>query len=397
MTDPMGTDGLARFGEIATEMVESGQAPGVVALVARGDQAHTEVRGSLSVGGPPMREDSIFRLGSMSKPLTGAATLALVAEGLLKLDQPVDDLLPELAVAGRRVLRRIDGPLDDTVPAERSITVRDLLTFTFGFGATGEMQIWPERFPIVSAMEKALHLGDFTKPDLNSPLDQDAWIAGLASLPLMAQPGEQFLYNTGAAVLGVLMSRATGLPVAEVMRTRLFEPLGMRDTGFSADLPDRLATPQRFSRKTGWSDVDEQGRDWSKPPAFCDAAVGLISTAGDLLAFSRMLLRGGDPVLPADLVAEMTRDQISPEQKARVSMGKGILNRRSWGYCTFVLTEGPDAGGYAQGGAFGTSWLVNPALDLSVIVLTQRELDTPMMPKGHLRLIDAARATAAGA
>ena len=116
----------------------------------------------------------------------------------------------------------------------------------------------------------------------------------------MAQPGEQFLYNTGAAVLGVLMSRATGLPVAEVMRTRLFEPLGMRDTGFSADLPDRLATPQRWSRKTGWSVVDEQGRDWSKPPAFCDAAVGLISTAGDLLAFSRMLLRGGDPVLPAD-------------------------------------------------------------------------------------------------
>ncbi len=390
----MTPEGLARFGEIAREAVDSGQVPGLVAMVARGDQVHTEALGSLSVGGPPMREDSIFRLGSMSKPLTGAATLALIADGVLRLDEPVDELLPELAVDRLRVLRRIDGPLDDTVPAQRSITVRDLLTFTFGFGATGEMQIWPERFPVVAAMEKALHLKDFTKPDLDSPLDPDAWIAGLASLPLMAQPGEQFLYNTGAALLGVLMARATGKPVADVMRTSLFEPLGMRDTGFSADLPDRMATPQQWSRKNGWSVVDEQGRDWSKPPAFCDAAVGLISTAGDLLAFSRMLLRGGDPVMPAEAVAEMTRDQISPEQKARVSMGKGILNRRSWGYCTFVLTEGPDAGGYAQGGAFGTSWLVNPALDLSVIVLTQRVLDTPSLPKAHVNLIDAARSAA---
>jgi CubicO group peptidase (beta-lactamase class C family) len=142
--DPLTADGLARFSEIAVEYVDSGQVPGVVALVARGGQVHIETHGSLSIGGPPMRQDSIFRVASLTKPVTAAATMALTAEGLLRLDEPVDRLLPELT--GRRVLRRIDGPLDDTVPARRAITVRDLLTFTFGFGASGEMLIRPERF-----------------------------------------------------------------------------------------------------------------------------------------------------------------------------------------------------------------------------------------------------------
>lgn len=389
MTDPLTAEGLARFSEIANAQVDSGEVLGVVAMVARGDQVHTEALGSLSMEGPPVREDSIFRIGSMTKPVTGAATLALVAEGLLSLDEPVDRLLPELA--DRRVMRRINGPLDDTVPARRSITVRDLLTFTFGFGASGEMQIWPDRFPIVAAMEKALQLSDFAKPDLACPLDPDAWIEALASLPLMAQPGEQFLYNTGAAVLGVLLARAAGQPIDEVLRTRIFEPLGMRDTGFWADEPDRMATFYRQRPRTGFTVIEERGRDWSKPPGFCDAAVGLISTAPDLLAFSRMLLRGGGSVLPAEAVAEMTRDQLTPEQKGQVGMGKGIFDRRSWGYCTFVLTEGPDAGSYALGGHFGTSWLVNPALDLTVIVLTQRELDRPSLPKAQSELQAAAR------
>lgn len=395
MTDPLSPEGLARFSEIATRLVASGEMLGVVALVARGDQVHTEALGSLSVGGPPMREDSMFRVASMTKPITGAATIALVTEGLLHLDEPVDRLLPELA--DRRVLRRMDGPLDDTVPAQRAITVRDLLTFTFGFGSSGDMQRRPERYPVMAATEKALHLAAFNQPTLASPLDPDAWIAGLSSLPLIAQPGERWLYNTGAAVLGVLLARAAGQPLAEVMRTRIFQPLGMRDTGFWTDEPDRLATAYRWSRGAGFTVLDEQGRDWSKPPTFCDGAVGLILTAGDLLAFSRMLLRGGSPVLPADAVAEMTRDQLTPEQKARTGendVGKGILDRRSWGFCMSVVTDGPDAGAYGLGGGLGTSWLVNPALDLTVIVLTQRELDGPWLPKAHRDLIAAAYSAA---
>jgi CubicO group peptidase (beta-lactamase class C family) len=393
MTDPLTAGGLARFSEIAAEYVGSGQVPGVVALVARGGQVHVEVRGSLSAGGPPMREDSIFRVASLTKPVTGAATMALAAEGLLRLDEPVDRLLPELA--GRRVLRRIDGPLDDTVSAQRAITVRDLLTFTFGFGANGEMLIRPQRFPVVAALEKALHLADFRQPDLACPLDPDAWIAGLSSLPLMAQPGERWLYNTGAAVLGVLLARAAGQPYAEVLRTRIFEPLGMRDAGFWTGQADRMATAYRWSREAGLAVLDEGGRDWSKPPVFCDGAVGLILTAGDMLAFSRMLLRGGSPVLPAGAVAEMTRDQLTPEQKPRLPSGKPVFDSRSWGFCMFVMTGGPEAGSYTLGGSFGTTWLVNPVLDLTVIVLTQRQLDGGWLPKAHKDLHVAAHSAAA--
>lgn len=397
MTDPLTAEGLAGFSELVAALVARDEVPGMVAVVARGDQVHTEVAGSMSLGGPPMREDAIFRLASMTKPVTGAAALALVEEGLLRLDEPVERLLPELA--DRTVLRRLDGPLDDTVPARRSITVRDLLTFTPGLGFSGKMQKWPERFPVVVAMQEALGLAEAGRLDVVTPLDPDAWIASLSSLPLFVQPGERWLYHTSASVLGVLLARAAGQPLTDVLRTRIFEPLGMRDTGFWATQPDRLVTPRQWSRKAGFEAVDKQGRDWSKPPAFCDGADGLISTASDLLAFSRMLLRGGRPVLPADAVAEMTRDQLSPEQKARTSENnatKAILYRRSWGYCTFVVTDGPDMGGYMMAGAFGTSWLMIPPLDLTVIILTPRAFDGPWMPRSHLNLQAAAR-VAAGA
>jgi CubicO group peptidase (beta-lactamase class C family) len=392
VTDPLTAEGLARFSEIAAKLVASGDVPGVVAMAARGGLVHTEVLGSLSVGGPPMRADSIFRLGSMSKPVTGAATLALVAEGRLGLDEPVDRLLPELA--DRRVLRRMDGPLDDTVPAQRAITVRDLLTFTFGFGSTGEMFISPKRYPVVAAAN-ALHLAAFGLPDPAGQPDQDTWIAGLSSLPLIAQPGERWLYNTGASVLGVLLARAAGQPLAEVLRTRVFEPLGMRDTGFWASQADRLATMYRWSGKAGLTVFDQLGREWDEPPALCDGAAGLVSTVGDLLAFSRMLLGGGGQVLPAEAVAEMTRDQLTPEQKARVGLGKGFFDRRGWGFCMAVVTGGPDAGSYGLAGAMGTSWLANPALDLTVIVMTQRVFGGPTMPQSHLDLQAAAYAAAA--
>ena len=157
----------------------------------------------------PVARDSIFRIASTTKPITAAATLALAAEGLLDLDEPVDRLLPELAC--RRVLRRADGPLDDTVPAARAITVRDLLTFTFGFGMMGEMFASPQPWPVVAATGE-LRLATIGPPDPPVPPDPDTWIAALASLPLLAQPGERWMYNTGAQVLGVLAARAAGQP-----------------------------------------------------------------------------------------------------------------------------------------------------------------------------------------
>ena len=267
--------------------------PGLVALLARGDQVHVEALGRLAVGGHAVARDSIFRIASTTKPITAAVTLALVGEGLLELDEPVDRLVPELSA--RRVLRQTDGPLDDVVPAARAITVRDLLIFTFGFGMAMEMFAAPEPWPVVAATEE-LGLATIGPPDPDRQPDPDTWISGLGSLPLLAQPGERWLYNTGASVLGVLLARAARQPLADVMRSRLFDPLSMRDPAFFTTATDRLATGYRPT-PDGLVVSDPPNGAWSRPPAFGDAASGLVSTVDDLHAFARMLLDGGGTVL----------------------------------------------------------------------------------------------------
>jgi CubicO group peptidase (beta-lactamase class C family) len=386
MPDPLSADGLSRFHDLAASHVGDEKVPGLVALVARGDQVHVDALGSLTIGGPPVQRDSLFRIASTTKPITAAATLALVGEGLLRLDDPVDGLLPELA--DRQVLRRTDGPLDDTVPAQRPITTRDLLTFTFGFGAAVEMFFAAQPWPVAEAAD-ALHLSTFGPPAPDIQSAPDTWIAGLGSLPLLAQPGERWLYNTGASVLGVLLARAAGQPIADVFSSRLFEPLGMRDTAFFTAETDRLGTVYR-SGTDGLVTWDEPDGAWSRPPEFGDGAAGLVSTADDLLAFARMLLWGGDPVLSREAVAEMTRDQLTAEQKARGGLGENFFDGRSWGYCVSVLTDGPNAGAFGWDGGLGTSWLVDPIRDLAVIVLTQRMFDSPEPPPVHRELQAAA-------
>jgi CubicO group peptidase (beta-lactamase class C family) len=170
--------GLEHLHAVAQAQVGDDLVPGLVALVARGEHVHVQTLGSLAVGGPPVARNSIFRIASTTKPITAAATLALVAEGLVDLDEPVDRLLPELAE--RRVLRRMDGPLDDTTAATRAITARDLLTFTFGFGMAAEMFTSPTPWPIVQAAE-ALHLSTIGPPDPDVQPDPDTWIGNLAS------------------------------------------------------------------------------------------------------------------------------------------------------------------------------------------------------------------------
>lgn len=338
------------------------------------------------VGGRPVRRDSLFRIASTTKPITAAATLALAAEGRFGLDEPVDGLLPELA--DRRVLRRPDGPLDDTVPAGRAITVRDLLTFTFGFGMAMEMFMANEPWPVVAATNAA-KLVTIGPPQPAEQPDPDTWIAALGALPLLAQPGDRWLYNTGSQALGVLCARAAGVPFAEVLRTRVFEPLGMRDTGFVAADTSRLATAYGPDGRHVW---DPPGGQWSKPPAFGDGAAGLVSTADDLLAFARMLLRGGKPVLSAEATAEMTRDQLTPAQKANGGLGPGFFDGSGWGYGVSVSTDGERAGAFGWDGGLGTSWLVDPRRDLTVIVLTQQVFDSPGVPQHHRDLQAAAYA-----
>jgi CubicO group peptidase (beta-lactamase class C family) len=197
MTEPLREIGVRHVGDT--------KVPGLVALVAHGDEVHVEALGRLAIGGPPVARDSLFRIASITKPVTAAATLALIEEGLFELDEPIDRLVPDLA--DRRVLVRSDGPLDETVPAQRPITTRDLLTFTFGFGMAVEMFTSPTPWPVVQA-DADLGLATIHPPNRAVQPDADTWIANLGTLPLIAQPGERWLYNTGASVLGVLAARA---------------------------------------------------------------------------------------------------------------------------------------------------------------------------------------------
>jgi len=371
--------GLDRFGAVAASHVSDDNVPGLVALVAQGDEVHVEAIGTLAIGGRPVERGSLFRIASTTKPITAAATLALVREGLFELDEPVDRLLPELA--NRRVMRRMDGPLNDTVPAVGPVTVRGLLTFTFGFGMALQMFMATEPWPVVAAATQA-GLATIGPPQPDAFVDPDTWIAHFGELPLLAQPGEQWLYNTGSHVLSVLCARAAGTSYDDVLRTRIFEPLGMPDTSFYTEDVLRLATAYQPTADGNviWDPPDGQ---WSRPPAFYDGAAGLVSTVDDLLAFARMLLRRGEPVLTADQVREMSRDHLTAPQR---EFGMAFLGGRGWGLGTSVVLDGPWAGAIGWDGGLGTSFLVHPERDLAVIVLTQRMFDTAQAPAVHTDL-----------
>jgi CubicO group peptidase (beta-lactamase class C family) len=283
----------------------------------------------------------------------------------------------------------MDRPLNDTVPAVRPITTRDLLTFTFGFGMVTEMFMAAEPWPVMAAADE-LRLATLGPPDPDVQPDPDTWIANFGTLPLLAQPGERWMYNTGASVLGVLIARAAGQPLAEAYRTRIFEPLGMRDTGLWTSQTDRLATAYRPT-PGGLVVADEPGGSWSRPPAFGDAAAGLVSTADDLLAFARMLLRGGEPVLSAGAVRAMTSDQLTAEQKAHGGLGPEFFTDLSWGFCQAVYP----GGAFGWDGGYGTSWLVDPQHDLVIIVLTQRIFENAEPPAVHREIKAAAYAALA--
>jgi CubicO group peptidase (beta-lactamase class C family) len=257
-----------RYGDKLDDIIETavarGDAPGVVAAVGRSDEAYIAAAGVMALGGSPMRPDTLFRIASITKPVTAATVLSLAEEGALGLDEPVDRLLPELA--DRRVLRRPDGPLTDTIKAERAITTRDLLTFTWGFGMQGAMFMSPEPWPIVSAVAER-ELSSFGPASPDTTPEPDTWMARLGELPLLAQPGERWLYSAGSQVLGVLAARAAGAPFEDVMRERVLGPLGMDDTAFHAADTGRLATA--YENVDGKLTVrDRPDGQWSRPPRF---------------------------------------------------------------------------------------------------------------------------------
>lgn len=379
--DDLSAPGRARIDQVVAAAVESGQVPGVVAAVACGDTVHVVAAGESTVGGAPMREDAVFRISSMTKPMTAAVVSSLVEDGLLRFGDPVDPLLPELA--DRQVLRRPDGPLDDTEPARERVTVRDLLTFTWGFGMQGAMFVAEQPWPVVTATEQR-ELFTFGPPMPGRTPEPDTWLARLGELPLIVQPGTKWLYNSGSQVLGVLIARAAGKPLGEVMRARLFGPLAMHDTAFHAADTDRLVTAYEGRTVA----TDPPLGQWSQPPAFPDGGAGLVSTARDVLAFGRMMLRGGAGVLRPEMVAEMVKPRLSAAQRTYDWPGPDLLGGRNWGLGVSVLADGS----YSWDGGLGTSWTNVPDLDLTVVTMTQRSFDADGAPAVCADVLAAARA-----
>jgi CubicO group peptidase (beta-lactamase class C family) len=377
----------ARLSEVLAGHVARGDMPGLVALVDRRGATHVEAIGRQSFESDAlMRRDTIFRIASMSKPVTAAATMILVEQCRLRLDDPVDDFLPELA--GRRVLKSLDAPVDDTVPAKRPISVRDLLTFTFGLGA---LMVWPPKYPIQKAMAEA---GLAPGPD-RPALTADSFMKRLGSLPLAYQPGERWLYHTGSDVLGVLIARASGQSLGDFMRDHLFEPLGMRDTGFEvpAGKLDRLASAYRIDPEKKQLVFYDDARDsrWSRPASFEAGGSGLVSTVDDYLAFYRMLLNKGmhgrERILSRPTVALMMSDQVTAEQRqgAELFFCHGGSWSASWGLGGAVVTRRTDLfttpGRFGWDGGYGTSAHLDPAEQMIGVLLTQRMMDSPVPPR----------------
>ena len=385
-TGGLSTARLGRMHDVMAGYVERGEVPGLVTLVSRRGETHVDALGTMAVGGrDPMRRDTIFRVSSLTKPVAAAAAMVLVEDGRVRLDEPVDRLLPELA--DRRVLRRLDGPLDDTVPAKRPITLRDLLTMRMGFGF---IMGPPDDYPILAAAEEQrLGMGP---PKPATPHEPDEWIRRFATLPLMHQPGEQWRYEMGFAVLGVLISRASERSLETFLRERIFGPLGMEDTGFYVppEKLDRLATCYRTNPETGALEPYDGAEDsqWSRPPAFPDARGGLVSTADDYLAFGRMMLdggeHGGERILSRLSVELMTTNHLTSEQRASSGSVPVFLGERGWGFGLSTI-PGDDAavatpGRYGWEGGLGTSWSSDPTEDMVGILLTQR-LASPGSPR----------------
>ncbi|MFY1689200.1 serine hydrolase domain-containing protein [Plantactinospora sp. WMMB782] len=379
--------GLGRMRDVLARHVESKRIPGLVALVARGAQTHVEEIGTMRhEGGGPMRRNTIFRMASTSKPVAMAAAMVLVDECRLRLDDTVEQWLPELA--DRRVLTRVDGPLADTVPARRPITVRDLLTSTFGLG----MDLTALGTPIIGALfEQGIYPQNMT--DYSEP---DEWMRRLGTLPLMYQPGERWQYHISHDVLGVLVARVTGRSFETFLRERVLDPLGMKDTGFHvpSDKIDRLPPSYAPDPQTGdfivWDEA--AGGQYSQPPAFQSGGSGLVSTVDDYHTYFRMLLNGGthngERILSRPAVQLMTTNRLTPEQQAvrtamardsvHVSHGQG--QHGGWGFGMAVRTYRGDyapVGQFGWDGGTGTSAYADPDKQLVGILLTQVGMSVP--------------------
>ncbi|WP_168800409.1 serine hydrolase domain-containing protein [Cellulomonas telluris] len=351
--------------------VTDGRVHGAAWLVARGDDVVTGTAGEAAPG-RAVRRDTLFRLSSTTKPVVAAAALTLVDDGTLGLDAPVDRWLPELA--GRRVLADPAGPLDATVPAERPITVRDVLESRIGLGFDFTSE-GPD--PVLAALAAGgLHVGP---PAPQADPDPDTWLAVVGGVPLAEQPGTRWRYHLPMQVLGVLVARAAGAPLPQVLRARVLDPAGMTRTGFHVPADQRHRFGRQWATGPG-GDVtvyDEPDGQWARPPAFPDGGAGLVATVDDVHAFARVLRAGGTAddgtrVLAAGTVEAMLSPHVGPlGDDGRGAWGLGI------GLCRLDMPDGRRAGTYGWDGGLGSTWWTDPVQDVVAVLLTTDAWTSP--------------------
>jgi len=333
--------------KLLNEAIDDGSVPGAAALFARGDKVETAAAGEIAV-------NSICRIASLTKPITAAAVMLLVEEGVLALEDPIARWLPELT--SPRVVLTPQSPLDDVVPAARPITVEDVLSSRAGWG-------FPSDFSLPAVVEL------FEKLPVFGPRETpDEWVATLSQIPLLHQPGEAWLYNTCSDIQGVLVARASGRLLQEFFAERIFEPLGMADTGFHvpAQKLDRLPPYHRGEI----APAPAQERLWTEPPIFPSGSGGLVSTLADWERFGRMLLAGGAGLLSPESVRLMTTDHLTQEQRDASTI---FLEGAGWGFGGSVEPNGR----YGWVGGTGTTAHVVPSTRTIGILLTQVQMSGP--------------------
>jgi CubicO group peptidase (beta-lactamase class C family) len=377
---------LDRMRRVLSGHIERKEIAGLVALVSHHDDVHVETLGTMSIDQPtPMKRDAIFRIASLSKPITAVAAMMLVEDCKLRLDDCIEPWLPELA--NRRVLRSMTAELDDTVPAHRPLTVRDLLTYRMGFGG---VMAPPDTFPIQKLIREYKIGSDGPPLPAQGPTTED-WVKRLGSLPLMAQPGERWMYHVSHEVLGVLIARVSGRSLGVFLQERLFDPLGMKDTAFHVppEKRDRLPASYTFNHQTNTLTLYDGVTDtsWGSEPPFESAGGGLVATLDDYFAFCRMMLNKGrhgrQQILARATIDLMTSDQLTPGQRAGAEVFFG--GYRSWGLGMSVDIRREEIfhtpGRFGWDGGLGTSAYTDPAEGMIGILFTQRMLDSPQLPR----------------
>jgi CubicO group peptidase (beta-lactamase class C family) len=382
---------LAGIAPALQGVVDAGDLSGAVTLIWRGgEEIQFNAIGKQNLAtGAPMQRDTLFRIASMTKPITSVAALMLMEEGKLALQDPITKWLPEFA--DMQVLKDANGPVEDTYPSPRDITVEDLMThragLAYNFTSVG---------PIAYAYQKAL--GDVLASDMPS----DAWLKALGGLPLSYPPGERFHYSHATDVLGFLVGRVAGTTIRDFLMERILGPLGMVDTDSFVPTAKRARAAKVYRMKQDQSGLEEVPfPDRDTPPNFCGGGGGLISTLDDYLKFARMLLGDGEVdgvrLLKPETVKLMRTNRLTDAQREIPFMGIPFWMGQGFGLGLSVIMDpekqawmgAGNKGAFGWPGAFGTWWQADPQSGMILLYLIQNSI--PLGPEAASQLATGQR------